>query len=296
MQFIGAILGLLLYLNILLNVVVLIASFIFTTSIQGWQYGCLVLFSFLALILSSINIRGVHLIRVFPGPRGWAIISVILILLLGGHWFFGSDYLESLESRKGAFLRNEAIKNNVSESQLESFEIKAGTPLYTRRRDDVVFCGKLFASSLTVRIYPEAVDIGGVIFREVIFPIKRNNNYLPGIWDSESERYLIEVISLIEEKAKAEINAKKSTASAANLGGGNKTTLYPPAIEVSQDGKRGYMARLNLPKGKYNIEPKDREVSINGIMKSIEEEVTIDSEKDDILIITRSRPIKITPL
>lgn len=261
MQIIGAILGILLYLNVVLNIFALIGSFIFVTSIQGWLYGLLITLSFLALILTSIRIGRVHLINIFPGSIGWRIISIVLIIFLGAHWIFGSEYIDSLKSRKEALLRNEAIKNNVAESRLESFEIKAGTPLYIRNKDNVVFYGKLPTSSLTVRVYPEAVDIEGVIYREVIFPVKRNGNYLPGIWDSESERYLIEVVSLTEEKTKVEAKTKeraeKTPPHAANAGRARPGEELVAVVAKSNNGYANALGKgKTLVSGKkYRQEP-----------------------------------------
>lgn len=168
-----------------------------------------------ALILSAYFFSGY--VRLFAG-----IMAFILFLILTGAIFpwmiknklvigclilsavtglfvnsVGKDYLDSFWSRKDAFMRDKAIDNNVAESQLETFPLPAGTPLYNQKDEKADFYAKI-SFPLVVRLKPESLDIGGAIYRQVILPVRRGNAYIEGVWDSTSEHYLVEVISLTE--------------------------------------------------------------------------------------------------
>jgi len=213
MNTIGRLIGGYFWLNVLLNVLAIVVFLIFGTKVANWQLGVLMAGSFVVLILTSIRIGDYQLFQVFPGRGGWTVVSIVLIIAIGGIWFFGDQLLSATSSLRMAKFNRWSVEIDQQSVGERIYLIKEGAPYFT---EDLQKTGIVRNSEegyyVNKKIKHEGEDLIGLMLKNG----SHGSRFVKGtvIFVSVRDIKLVRVYSEQEQKilqlskAKAELESK----------------------------------------------------------------------------------------
>lgn len=141
----GRLVSTIFYANVGLNIVVVFGFFIAGWRIADATMGFLLAFSIFVFILSKIEIgtgeNKYKFFYIFPGPKGWGFISVILIIAIGGIWFFGDQLLSATSDFRIAKFNRWSVEVDQRSVGERIYLIHEGTPYFTENLEKAGIAG-----------------------------------------------------------------------------------------------------------------------------------------------------------
>jgi hypothetical protein len=126
--------------------------------------------------------------------------SYLTIIILFGllRAVIGSGNIDRLREFKDVKINHWITKTEKAQNSLETYKLKKETALYEKNGEDILFKEKL-ENDLNVRISDITHETSnGIKYRRICLPVKRNGEYLDGIFDSSSAYVWVLPVDLIE--------------------------------------------------------------------------------------------------
>ncbi len=126
----GRLLGGYAWIIAVLNLVVLLVSYIIGVKVAGWQWATLLTLSFVMVILTTIEVRGRKIFEIFPGPKAWRWLSFFIVIFMLTTWFFGDQLLSATSGLRLAKFNRWSVEVDQQSVGERIYLIKEGTPYF----------------------------------------------------------------------------------------------------------------------------------------------------------------------